>query len=68
MFLWAHMNEGVDTAQLVQKAIQANIVFVPGVPFYPGNPKQNFMRISFSTPTPEEIKEGVKRLAEAILD
>jgi 2-aminoadipate transaminase len=68
MFLWARMNEGVDTMQLVQKAIQANVVFVPGQPFYAGDPKHNLMRISFSAPTPDEIKEGVKRLAEAILD
>ena len=68
MFVWARMNEGVDTMQLVQKAIHANVVFVPGQPFYAGDPRHNRMRISFSTPTPDEIKEGVKRLAEAILD
>jgi DNA-binding transcriptional MocR family regulator len=41
---------------------------VPGVPFFPGDVKANYLRLSFATPTPEVIEEGVKRLARAVLD
>ena len=68
MFLWGKMAEGVDTSQLVRKAIAENVVFVPGHPFFPDGPRSNYLRLSFSTPTPEVIKEGVARLAKSILD
>ena len=68
MFLWAKMAEGVDTMGLVQKAVDNGVIYVPGVPFFPGNPKTNFLRLSFATPTPEVIEEGVQRLARAVLD
>ena len=68
MFLWAKMAEGVDTMPLVQKAIQENVVFVPGHSFFPDGARPNYLRLSFSTPTPDDIKEGVARLAKTVLD
>ena len=68
MFLWAKMAEGVDTYKLVQKAIDEKVVFVPGQPFFPDAKRGTYLRISFSTPTPDEIKEGVQRLSRALAD
>jgi len=41
-------------------------VFVPGDSFYPNGGGENTMRLNFSYPSPEEIREGVRRIAEAI--
>jgi 2-aminoadipate transaminase len=68
MFLWAKMAQGVDTMAMVQKAVDNGVIYVPGVPFFPGNPKANYLRLSFATPSTEQIEEGVKRLARAMLD
>jgi DNA-binding transcriptional MocR family regulator len=41
---------------------------VPGQPFFPDAKRGNYLRLSFSTPTPDEIKEGVQRLSRALAD
>ncbi|HWG83941.1 MAG TPA: PLP-dependent aminotransferase family protein [Deinococcales bacterium] len=68
MFLWARLAEGVDTVKVVQRAMQEGVIFVPGVSFYAEKPQGNYMRLSFATPTPSEIQEGVRRLARVIVD
>lgn len=68
MFLWGRMSEGVDTMALVTKAMQAGVIFVPGVSFFPDTPRGNTLRLSFTTTTPEQIEEGVRRLASVTLD
>ena len=68
MFIWAKMADGVDTMQLVQKAVDNGIIFVPGEPFFPDSKRHNYLRLSFATPSIEQIKEGIKRLARAVLD
>ena len=69
MFLWAKMAPGVDTMQLVKKAVEAGVIYVPGVPFFAdaaGN--GHFLRLSFVTSGPEIIEEGVRRLASVMMD
>jgi 2-aminoadipate transaminase len=68
MFLWARLSEGVDTTKVVARAIQEAVIFVPGVSFFADKPASNFMRLSFATPTPTEIEEGIKRLARVVVD
>ncbi len=68
MFLWVKMAEGVDTMQLSSKAIEQNVIFVPGVGFFPDTKRTNYLRLSFATPSIEQIEEGVKRFARAVLD
>ncbi len=68
MFIWAKMAEGVDTMTLVQKAIETGIIFVPGAGFFPDAKRSNYLRLSFATPNIEQIQEGIKRLARAVLD
>ncbi|MFN3265965.1 MAG: PLP-dependent aminotransferase family protein [Deinococcales bacterium] len=68
MFIWAKMAEGVDTFGLVQKAIEHNVIFVPGKGFFPDDKRDNYLRLSFATPSIEQIQEGVGRMAKTILD
>ncbi len=68
MFLWAKMAEGVDTMQMVKRAVDEGVIFVPGVTFFPDAKRGNYLRLSFATPSLDQIREGVKRLARATLD
>ncbi len=68
MFIWAKMADGVDTMSLVKKAVDNGIIFVPGAGFFPDAKRSNYLRLSFATPNLEQIKEGIKRLARAIVD
>ena len=56
----------INSRKLLQKAIEKGVVFVPGDSFYPNGGGENTMRLNFSYPSPEEIREGVRRIAEAI--
>ncbi|RXT07801.1 PLP-dependent aminotransferase family protein [Ammoniphilus sp. CFH 90114] len=63
MFLWVTLDEQVDTTQLLMEAVKNGVAFVPGAPFYVGNPQLNTLRLNFTHSTPEKIKLGMDRLA-----
>lgn len=63
MFLWVILPERFDTVQLLNRAVEENVAYVPGAPFYPGGTGLNTMRLNYSNSTPEQIREGIKRLA-----
>ncbi len=63
LFLWVTMPEGIDSAKLLERAVEKKVAFVPGSPFYANGGGENTMRINFSNATPEQIREGVTRLA-----
>ncbi len=66
MFLWARLPAGMNAVDLLPYAVDKGVAFVPGAPFYAGNADARSMRLSFVTPSVEEIHRGVAALAEAI--
>ena len=66
MFIWVKLPEHVDATALLEKAIAANVAFVPGAPFYANEPQQNTLRLSFVTVPKERIAEGIARLGELL--
>jgi 2-aminoadipate transaminase len=62
MFLWGVLPEGMDAADVLKRAIEKKVAFVPGEAFHPRGGGQNTMRINFSYSSPETIREGVTRL------
>ncbi|MFF0217363.1 aminotransferase-like domain-containing protein [Streptomyces vinaceus] len=66
MFVWARLPQGYDAADLLRTAISRDVAFVPGAPFYTGTPDPRTLRLSFTTHTPQEIAEGLRRLAGAV--
>jgi len=65
MFLWARV-PGVDTTELLRRAAELKVVFVPGVSFYPARDVHDGMRLNFSNASEEKIKAGIERLGHAI--
>jgi DNA-binding transcriptional MocR family regulator len=70
MFVWARLaadpEQPMDTAALLPAALASDVAFVPGAPFYASHPDTATMRLSFTTHTPDEITEGLRRLGSAI--
>jgi 2-aminoadipate transaminase len=66
MFVWATLPEGVDTAELLPKALEMKVAYVPGEPFFATDPARNCLRLNFSNSTPERIEEGIERLAGVV--
>lgn len=65
MFVWARLPETHDATALLKAALTHDVAFVPGAPFFTGPPDPRTLRLSFTTHTPEEITEGLARLARA---
>ena len=65
-FLWAEFPEAVDDRALFDRAIEMRVSFVIGSAFYVDGQGHRFARLSFSAPTPERIREGVRRLQAAV--
>jgi len=64
MFLWVTCPEGVNTNELMREAFARKVLFVPGQDFFSDTPGHRFMRLNFSNASPEQIREGIRRLAE----
>jgi hypothetical protein len=66
MFVWLTLPEAIDASELLRKAIDAGIAFVPGASFFTGARKANTARLSFTLCEPAKIAEGVARLGRLI--
>ncbi|MCK5685039.1 PLP-dependent aminotransferase family protein [bacterium] len=63
LFLWLQLPEHVNTKDLLDKAVEKKVAFVPGFAFYPNGGGDNCLRLNFSNANEENIVEGMKRLA-----
>lgn len=67
MFIWVTLPAHMDGSKLLARAIEQNVAFVPGEPFYAGpNPMANTLRLSFVTVSEEKIREGIAILGKLI--
>jgi len=57
---------GLDAITLLPKAVDKGVAFVPGAAFFAGEPDPRTLRLSFVTASEEQIRVGIKALAEAI--
>jgi 2-aminoadipate transaminase len=64
MFLWVTGPVNLDTTELLVKALERNVAFVPGQDFFPDHEGQSCMRLNFSNAAPAMIDEGIHRLAQ----
>jgi DNA-binding transcriptional MocR family regulator len=63
-FMWVELPEGVDVAELEVAAKERDVLFVKGTDFLLEG-GGNTLRLAYSGVTPEQIDEGITRLAEA---
>ena len=68
LFLWLTLPKHMDATQLLPKAIENKVAYVAGVDFYPDGNVFNDLRLNFSYSTPQQMVEGLKRLAQTIKD
>jgi 2-aminoadipate transaminase len=65
MFVWARLPDGWDAESLLRRALERDVAFVPGFPFFAGAPDRAALRFSFTTHPPAEIADGLARLRGA---
>lgn len=66
MFLWVTLPERIDTKEIFMTAIEHNVAYVIGRPFHCDNSGGNTMRLNYSFPSVEQIREGIEQLAKTI--
>jgi len=64
-FMWVTLPQGTDVARLFELAGELGVAFVKGTDFLLEG-GENTLRLAYSGVTPEQIDEGVGRLAEAL--
>ncbi len=68
MFLWVRLPEGMSAIELLPRAVERHIAFVPGWAFYADKPDARTLRLSFVTSSVAQINIGIAALAAAIRD
>lgn len=66
MFLWVRLPAGMNAVELLPKAVDKNVAFVPGSPFYADNADPRSLRLSFVTASADQINIGMKALGDTI--
>ena len=66
LFLWATVDERIDTKALLPKAAQRGVIYIPGHGFFAGTPKVNHMRLNFSFPSDSNIRKGIPILGSVL--
>jgi len=66
LFIWATLPDYIDTTDLLARALQEHVAFVPGRAAYLDGRGGSSMRLNFSGVGEEEIREGVRRIGEVV--
>jgi 2-aminoadipate transaminase len=66
MFLWARLPAGVSAIDLLPKAVERGVAFVPGAAFYADQGDPRTLRLSFVTASADQIDTGIAALAAVI--
>jgi 2-aminoadipate transaminase len=65
-YVWLTLPEGLDATAMLPRAVTERVAYVPGTAFYADGQGRRFARLSYCYPTPERIREGVRRLAGVV--
>jgi 2-aminoadipate transaminase len=66
LFLWATLPDYIDTTDLLARALQEQVAFVPGRAAYVDGRGGSAMRLNFSGVGEDEIREGIRRIGEVV--
>ena len=67
-FLWAKLPEGLDSKDMLPRAVTELVAYTPGTAFFANHEGHQHLRLAFCYPEPERIREGIRRLARVIRD
>ena len=67
-FVWVEMPTFLDLKSILAEAVEHGVTYVPGDGFFPDGRGRNCMRLAFCFAEPDDIREGIRRLAEVLED
>jgi 2-aminoadipate transaminase len=66
LFIWATLPDYIDTTDLLARALEEHVAFVPGRAAFVDGRGGSSMRLNFSGVDVEDIREGVQRIGEIV--
>ncbi|MDF2614320.1 MAG: transcriptional regulator with domain and aminotransferase domain [Clostridia bacterium] len=66
LYFWCRLPRQIDPERLITKAEEKKVVYAPGKIFCLGYTDNHYIRLSFSSPPKELIKQGIKLLMQAV--
>ena len=65
-YVWLTLPDNMDSKSMLPRAVRELVAYTPGTAFYANGGGRNFMRLAFCYPTPDFIREGIRRLSSVI--
>jgi 2-aminoadipate transaminase len=65
-YIWLTLPAGLNSKEMLPRAIAERVAYVPGTGFYADGSGGAHLRLCYSFPPPERVREGVRRLAAVI--
>ena len=65
-YVWLTLPSHLDSKAMLPRAVKELVAYTPGTAFYADGNGRNAMRLSFCYPSPDFIREGIRRLATVI--
>jgi 2-aminoadipate transaminase len=66
LFIWATLPDYIDTTDLLARALEEHVAFVPGRAAFVDGRGGSSMRLNFSGVNEDEIREGMRRIGEVV--
>jgi DNA-binding transcriptional MocR family regulator len=67
-YLWLTLPEGLDSKEMLPRAIKELVAYTPGTAFYANGAGRDNLRLAFCYPEPAFIEEGIKRLSRVVTE
>lgn len=65
-YVWLTLPDHLDSKQMLPRAVTELVAYTPGTAFFADGTGGNRIRLSFCYPTPEFIREGIRRLSSVV--
>jgi 2-aminoadipate transaminase len=66
LFIWATLPDYIDTTDLLARALEEHVAFVPGRAAFIDGRGGSSMRLNFSGVGEDDIREGIRRIGEVV--
>jgi 2-aminoadipate transaminase len=65
-YVWLTLPDNMDSKSMLPRAVKELVAYTPGTAFYANGGGRSHMRLAFCYPTPDFIREGIRRLSTVI--
>jgi 2-aminoadipate transaminase len=65
-YVWLQLPDNMDSKSMLPRAVKELVAYTPGTAFYANGGGRSNIRLAFCYPTPDFIREGIRRLSTVI--